>query len=323
MNNILDKEIEQGIDLILKSKNIYIASHVQPDGDNLGSSLALGLALKKIKKDVSILKVDEIPSDFLFLPGIDMIEEFDDKNEVDLFIVLDCGDEDRLGKNKNLTTHAKNIINIDHHISNTKFGDINIVDHNASATCELVYELISKMNIDIDKSIATCLYTGISTDTGSFMYDSTSARTHEIAAELIRFNIDKNDININLYQNRSLNRTNLFINVLGTLDMYCNNQVAIVEVTNKMLEETNTIMDDTEGIISFVRNIDTVEIALILKEKTPNQIKASIRSKRFADVSKISLKFDGGGHKRAAGCTIDEPIEIAKELLLNEIKKVF
>lgn len=323
MNSILDKEIEQGIDLILKSKNIYIASHVQPDGDNLGSCLALGLALKKIKKNVFILKVDEIPSDFLFLPGIDMIEDFNNKDEVDLFIALDCGDEGRLGKNKNLINLANNIVNIDHHISNTNFGNVNIVDDKASATCELVYELINRMNIEIDKDIATSIYTGISTDTGSFMYDSTSSRTHEIAAELIKLDIDKNNININLYQNRSLNRTNLFINVLGTLDMYCDNQLAIVEVTNKMLEGTNTIMDDTEGIISFVRDIDTVEVALILKEKTPNQIKASIRSKRFVDVSEISLKFNGGGHKRAAGCTINEPIEIARDLLLNEIKKVF
>lgn len=323
MNNILYKEMEEAISIIRKSKNIYIASHVQPDGDNLGSCIALGLALKKIKNDVFILKVDDIPSDFLFLPGIDMIKDFNSEDEVDLFITLDSGDINRLGKNKDLINLSKTVINLDHHISNTNFGNINVVDTNASSTCEVVYELISKMEIEIDKDIATCLYVGISTDTGSFMYESTSSRTHEIAAKLINFNIDKKNININLYQNRSLNRTNLFIKVLGTLDMHFNNQVGVIEVTNKILEDTNTLMDDTEGIVSFIRDIDTVEVALILKEITPNQIKVSIRSKKIVDVSEISLNFNGGGHKRAAGCTINEPIEVAKRLILNEIKKVF
>lgn len=323
MNNNFEKEMELAINKILQSKNIYIASHVQPDGDNLGSTLALGLALKKIKDSVFILKVDETPADFLFLPGIDTVKDFEVGNEIDLFIALDTGDIDRLGKNKNLINLAKTVINIDHHVSNTNFGNINIVDSKASATAELIYKLIAKMNIPMDKEIATCLYTGISTDTGSFMYDNTSSETHEIVAELINHDIDKKGININLYQNRSIDRTKLFIKTLGTLDMYFDDQVAVVKVTNEMLEETNTTMEDTEGIISFVRATKNVEVAVILKEVSINEIKASIRSKRFVDVSEICLSFNGGGHKRAAGCTINEPIQVAKELLLNEIKKVF
>lgn len=323
MNNNFEKEMELAINKILQSKNIYIASHVQPDGDNLGSTLALGLALKKIKDDVFILKVDETPADFLFLPGIDTVKDFEVGNEIDLFIALDTGDIDRLGKNKNLINLAKTVINIDHHVSNTNFGNINIVDSKASATAELIYKLIAKMNIPMDKEIATCLYTGISTDTGSFMYDNTSSETHKIVAELINHDIDKKGININLYQNRSIDRTKLFIKTLGTLDMYFDDQVAVVKVTNEMLEETNTTMEDTEGIISFVRATKNVEVAVILKEVNINEIKASIRSKRFVDVSEICLSFNGGGHKRAAGCTINEPIQVAKELLLNEIKKVF
>ena len=321
MTNNFSKEMEIAINRIMESKNIYIASHINPDGDNLGSSLALGLALKKIKDEVFLLKVDETPSDYLFLPGIDMIKDFQGDKEIDLLITLDSSDIDRLGKNKELVNLAKSVINIDHHISNTNFGHINMIDSNASATGELIYKLIRKMDIAIDGDIADCIYTAISSDTGSFMYDNTSSETHEIVAELMKYGVNKKDININLYQNRSLKRTNLFINALSNMEMYFEDKVAIVKVTNNMLEKTGTRMEDTEGIISFIREIGTVELAILLKEFGPNEIKVSMRSKRFLDVAKLCLEFGGGGHIRAAGCTINAPIDAAEELLLDSIKK--
>ncbi|HAE91260.1 MAG TPA: bifunctional oligoribonuclease/PAP phosphatase NrnA, partial [Tissierella sp.] len=193
MNNI-ESSFDIAIEKIKESERIYIVSHVQPDGDNIGSILALWMAIKKIKDKVFILKTDDIPSDFLFLPNVNEIKEFNDKGKIDMFIALDTSDENRLGKNKELLNKAKTIINIDHHISNTNFGHINIVDSNAAATGELVYNLIKKMNIPMDKDIASCIYTAISSDTGSFMYDNTSAQTHRIIAELIDIGIDKSNI---------------------------------------------------------------------------------------------------------------------------------
>ncbi|NLZ81935.1 MAG: bifunctional oligoribonuclease/PAP phosphatase NrnA, partial [Clostridiales bacterium] len=209
MNNVINTAINK----ITNVNNIYIASHINPDGDNIGSILAMALGLKKINKNVKILKTDEIPSDYMFLPNIDMIKTYDidEIDTIELLIVLDCGDVDRLGKYKSIVSKSNTVINMDHHISNSRFGDINLIDEKAAATGELVYDILNKMNLEINKDIATCLYTAISTDTGSFLYDSVTARTHEIAISLIKAGIDKSDINIKLYQSRSIERTKLFI----------------------------------------------------------------------------------------------------------------
>lgn len=312
--------VEKAIKKIIEAKNIFMASHVQPDGDNLGSLLGLGLALKKLGKSVYMLKSDTIPKDFMFLPSINLIQEYEE-DEIDIFITLDSSDEERLGDNKELIKKANEVINIDHHLSNTNYGSINIVDSNAAATCELVFKLIKSLNVDIDKDIATCLYTGISTDTGSFMYENANAETHLIAAELLKVGIDKQNININIWQNKTLQKTRLFIKTLETLEMYFDDKVAIIEVTKDNLSSIGASMEDSEGIVSFIRDIDTVEVAIMLKEFDENEIKVSMRSKKHIDVSEICLSFNGGGHKRAAGCTIHSNLEKAKKDLLNELKK--
>ena len=306
--------------IIIKSKDIYIASHINPDGDNIGSILALAHALKKLNKNVHIIKTDNIPLDFNFLPGIELIKHYD-LERLELLIVLDCGDIDRLGEFKSLVGKADNTINIDHHVSNTMFGKYNIIDDKASATGELVYNLITNMEIEIDKDIATCLYTAISTDTGSFMYDSVTDKTHEIAAQLIRAGIDKSSITINLYQNRSMQRTKLFIDSFSTLNTYGDHKIATVKVTLDMLDKANAKMEDAEGIISFVRDIDSVEVAVLLKEFKENEIKVGLRSKKYVDVASICSTFNGGGHIRAAGCTIHENIDIAEGLIIDQIMK--
>lgn len=320
MNREILLNIEKAIDLVKKSNNIFIASHINPDGDNMGSSLALALALKKINKNIVVLKSDIIPTDFTFLPGIDLIKKYDDKlGDVDLFIALDCGDKDRLGENKSLIESAKKVINIDHHISNTNFGDINVVNPKAAATGELVYHFIKQMNIELDKDISTNIYTAINTDTGSFKYESVSSDTHRIVADLLDIGIDKTDININLYENMSFTRMKLFIKSLTTLETFNDGKIAVIEVTQDMLKETGASLEDSEGIISFIRKLSTVEAACILKELKKEDIKISLRTKRYLDASSICNKFNGGGHKRAAGCTIYKNIEEAKELIVKSI----
>lgn len=319
MSNLINQNMMEAIDWINKSDNIYLVSHVQPDGDNIGSLLALGLAIKRLKGNVSIIKVDDIPSDFMFLPNIDMIKEQDINKPIDLLISLDCSDLGRLGIGKEFALKANIVINIDHHISNDNFGHINIVSPSSAATAEIVYDFINKMGVLIDKDIATCLYTGISTDTGSFTYSNTSYKTHLIAAELLKTGIDADYININLYQNRSMIRTKLFIDSLNSLETYLDDKVGLVMITQDMLKQNNAKMEDTEGIISFIKGIDSVEVACLLKEMDQREIKVSLRSKRYIDVSRICSKFNGGGHVRAAGCTIYEEILDAKKLILNEI----
>lgn len=319
MNRELNLLIDEFIDLIKSSNNIYLASHVQPDGDNIGSLLALGRALEKMNKDISIVKVDSIPKNFQFLPNMHFFQEPNIDEDIDLFIALDSGDMERLGVAKEIALKSKKIVNIDHHITNNNFGDLNIVSPLASSTGEIVYHIIKEMNIDIDEDIATCIYVAISTDTGSFMYDSTTMETHLIAADLLDKNIDLNKIIVNIYQSKTLEKTKLFIKSLNTLKIFKNGKIAIVKTTQKMLNDCGASIEDAEGLVSFIRDIEGVEVACILKEIDKKEIKISLRSKKEVDVSKISLKFNGGGHKRAAGCTIYENIDDAKKIILKEI----
>lgn len=318
----MKNSIENAIDLIKTNNNIFIVSHISPDGDNMGSSLALMWALEKKNKNVTVLESDLIPDDFKFLPGSDSIKPYNENlGDIDLLIALDCGDEERLGLNKELLEKSNKVLNVDHHVSNTNFGDINVVDPAASATGELVYELIKAMDIDIDKNIAENLYTAISTDTGSFKYDSTTSKTHRIVAELLDTGIDKNKININIYENMSFSKMNLLREAFRTLETFKGKRIATMEVTQKMLSETETSIEDAEGIISFIRNLDSVEVAVLLKERKEKSIKVSLRTKKDVDASKICKIFGGGGHKRAAGCTINEELNRAKELIVKAIDK--
>lgn len=321
MNSALTKLMDEAIQLINQYDNIFIGSHVEPDGDNIGSTLALAMAIKKLKRkgNVKVVKTDDIPRDYHFLPNINLIEEQDINQTVDLFISLDSSDMNRLGVGKDFARKAKKVINIDHHITNDNFGDINIVSPLSGATGEIVYEFINNMKVDIDKEIATCIYTAISTDTGSFMYSNTTHKTHLIVAELLKMEIDINSINVNLYQSRSMDRTKLFINSLNNLETFLDEQIGVVTITQEMLKLNNAKMEDTEGIISFIRGIDSIEVACLLKEINDGETKVSLRSKTQIDVSKIANKFHGGGHIRAAGCTIDKTVNIAKQLILDEI----
>ncbi|NLY47119.1 MAG: bifunctional oligoribonuclease/PAP phosphatase NrnA [Tissierella sp.] len=322
MNNLLFEYMDEAIDIINKSTKIFIASHVNPDGDNIGSSLSLALALKKIDKEVFVLSTDGIPNDFKFLPGSELIQDYNESmGPIDLFIAVDSSDVDRLGKNKDLIKTTNKVINIDHHISNTKFGHINIVNPKASATGELIYYFIKRLNIKIDKDIATNIYTAINTDTGKFSYDNVSSDTHRIAAELLDAGADIKEVNINIYESSSIERTKLFIKTLGGLKTYSNNKIAIAKISQDILTETNTTLDDTEGIVSFIRGIGPVEVSCILKEISEKEVKVSLRSKEYVDVASICGVFNGGGHIRAAGCTINSDLNSAESLIVEEIIK--
>ena len=322
MSDNFDEQAKLLYERIIRSNSILLASHINPDGDSIGSMLAIGLALKKLKdKDVKLVKTDNIPSNLNFLPKIDEIETIDVHQDIDLLITLDCSDFDRLGKSREILEKAKFIVNIDHHVTNENFGQINIVEDRASSTGEIVYNLLSSLNMEIDSEIATCIYVAISTDTGSFKYESTSANTHIIASELLKHDININEIIVNLYQNRSLEKTNLLIKALNSIELYENNTVGFVSITQDMLNETNSDLNDSDGIIEFIRDISSIEVACILKEVSGSEIKAGLRSKRFVDVSKIAATFQGGGHPRASGCTFYGDVLNAKLSLLEEIKK--
>ena len=305
---------------IEESKNIIISSHINPDGDAIGSGLGLYLALTKKYPDKSIRYIleDKVPYNYFFLKGTEKIEKFDelkDEPKADLFIVVDSAVFKRIGKVADLRKDAF-LVNIDHHISNDNYGDLNIVK-NISSASEVVYGVIKDLGIEIDTLAGESLYTGIVTDSGNFQYDSTSMDTFRIAGELLGLGIDRDNIINEVYRSRTLG----FIRTLGIAlsEMKIDNEKKLVSflLTKDFMTKNNIQKDETEGIVEKLLEYKDCEVAVFLKEEGNGKIKGSLRSKRDIDVNEVAKAFDGGGHRKAAGFTTtlteEEIIKIIKE----------
>lgn len=320
LNNIIEK--------IKDSEDIYIFPHILPDGDAIGSSTALCRALMKLGKNPIIVTEDGIPKYLQFLSiGIEeTIKSFEDVSEniknKTICISIDSSDEDRMGNR--LSAFKKGCsINIDHHYTNNFFGEYNYVDDEAGATGEIIFDMIKALGVGIDKEIGEAIYTAISTDTGSFKYTNTTTRTHIIAAELLSLGIDLNTISIELYQNTRLEKITLQQKVLETLTTFHHGQGAYACVTKEMIDEVQATIDETEGLIEMLRDIEGVEVAIIFKELEKGKIKVGFRAKKYFDVSKVAMEFNGGGHVKAAGCSINDTLENAIEAICKSVVKYF
>lgn len=308
---------------LVQNDNIGIISHVTPDGDSLGSSAALGLALERLGKRVVVLLNDRLPSKYRFLPGSHLAVDCEKAPfKPDTLVALDCGDLDRLGSGVLHYNKAKVVINIDHHISNTMFGSLNIVDTNAAATAEIVYQVIKLMGIAVDLDIATCLFTAIAADTGCFRYDNTTVRTHGMAGELISIGVKSSEICRRIYSLRTLEQTKMLGRAIDSIKLYHGGKTAVMRITKQMMQETSCGQEELEGVIEFARDIEGVEIAALLRETDDGEIKVGLRSNEYVDTSEIAASFNGGGHKKASGYAIGGPMDTAVELLLDRIEKV-
>ena len=318
--------IENIIDYINRSNDFIVTSHISPDGDNIGSTLSMYNSLKKLKKNVYYVLDDTPPKNLEFLLKDVNILKSNEFN-IDKFniISLDCGDRKRICLSDEIKDKAQKIICIDHHASNDKYGDLNYIDTNASSTCELVYNVLvaynKKYNIDlIDENIATFLYTGLVTDTGNFMYSNTHPTSFDMAKNLLLKGAKKESIIQNIFQSNSANYYKLLGEALNTLDIIYN-KVACISINKEMLKRNIISFNDVDGITSYTRDIEGVEVGILLKEKKDNEIKVSLRSKSYVDVSKIAQSFGGGGHIKAAGCTIYDTIENAKKKIIESVLK--
>lgn len=302
---------------------IIIFPHVLIDGDTFGSSVALCIAFRKMGKKAYLLIEDDVPAYLKFLD--DRYTAYDETiiQEPDLCITVDCSDTGRLGIRRGKFFSGGTTINLDHHSTNNYYADLNYVDDKASATGEIVFKLLKEIKADFDKAMAEAIYSAIATDTGNFQYSNTTKDTHLIAAELFDMGIDVNNVSIELYQNIRPEKLKITAEVLKTLETVCDGKAASCYVTKQMLDQAGALADETDGIIETLRNISGVEIAVFMKELSPNEVKVGFRSKRYADVSRIAMKFSGGGHKKASGCTIIGSIEDAKRVIYEEIKKYF
>jgi phosphoesterase RecJ-like protein len=300
---------------IEESDNIVLISHVNPDGDALGSSLSMYNILKNMGKNVKVVNMTDLAPYLDFLPNYDKVKKQLPK-KIDLMISFDCGSFDRLG----IEEKPSFLINIDHHISNTNYGDINLIE-DAASTSQVVFNILEANDVNIDKDSAVCIYTALVTDTGNFQYESVTSEVFRVASELVKCGVEPQFISKMLYERDRLSRLRFLAKALDTLELHCEGKVGVVEVTSELMAKTGAVKDDTDGLVNMVRKLETVEVAVMLREEENGDIKISMRSKNYVDVSKIAVKYGGGGHIRASGATLtDKTFSEIKNMLLEDIK---
>ena len=309
-------------DAIAAAEHIAILPHVAADGDALGSTLALALALNEAGKKVSVFLEEDIPYIYSFLPGSRLAAVYKEMvGHYDIVVAVDCGDIGRLGKRKEIFDSTSVTANIDHHPTNTGFAVHNFLDTSASASAEIIYKLLKILGIKTGLEIATCLYVGIVTDTGCFRYSNTTPLTHMIAAELIQAGVLVADVSEKVLDSSSYEKVKLTGEAIHTLELFENGKIAMMTVPNEMIRKTGAKEEDFDGIINTARNIRGVEVAAMLREWDIGDIKVNLRSNSTFDVAAIASIYSGGGHKKAAGYTISGSLEQAKNNLLEDLRK--
>lgn len=312
----LDEILEE----IKKAESIVLLTHETPDGDAIGSSLGMKLALRKIGKEADLI-VTKYARTFNFLPNIEEIKTTSDVEKYDLAISLDCATIKRID-NREYFDKAKKTISIDHHGSNEMYADINYVNPVAPACSEIVLTMLSYFNIEIDKEIGTCLMMGIITDTGGLQYPSTTADTFEYAAELLRKGVDIADICRRTLQEKTKSNFELQKIIMENLELLEDGKLAFSYVTKQDLLDVKAEEGDHEGLVNIGRSIEGVEVsAFIRQEEDENIFKISMRSNGKINVSDICLMFGGGGHPRAAGAKVKGTVEQIKEKIIKEVEK--
>jgi phosphoesterase RecJ-like protein len=310
---------------IKTADRILVTAHTDPDGDAVGSLLAMGLALERLGKQTTLYNESPIPAVYQFLPAVGRIDRhLDAAADFDAAVVLDCGDLSRVGSAADTVKRVRSVINIDHHASNPGFGAHCLIDAHACATAEIVYRLIRALEIPLDRDIATCIYTGILTDTGSFRFSNTNASAFAICREMVEAGVDPFEVAQHVFGSYSLGRIKLLNLALNSIEISPNGKLSLMTVTRGMLEETRTQQEDVDGLINYARRIEDVRVAALIQEQVNGQAAAtdrvrlhvSLRSDGSVDVAAIAGAFGGGGHHSAAGFQIESTLADIKSQLL-------
>lgn len=310
--------LQQAAELTFTQQNIWLAAHVRPDGDTLGSMLGLALMLEKLGKRVARLCDDVVPDNYRFLPGADLVTNKLPEWPAELLITVDCDGLNRTGNLAPYLEKVPRIIDIDHHATEKAFGEIVCVDPGAAATAVLIYRLLQVMQLSLDSEIATCLYCGLVTDTGRFSFPNTNVEAFAVARELVAAGVKPGEISNLVYENRTLSSRRLLGRALTDLIVDPTEQVAWAVLDADDFVAAGTT--ETEGIIDRIREIQGLK-AMILFSVNDNLVNVSLRSKGGAvDVGQIALQFGGGGHKEAAGCHIAGPVEPAVKAVVEAVR---
>lgn len=319
LERISKEHLDEFIKMVDEAETIAIASHVNPDGDNLGSTLALRRSLEKYGKDIEVIAIDPIDDYLKFLPELEHYKEAS-RGKYDLFMILDCSEFDRIGHATEIAKKSDKTLVIDHHVGGKINCDLNMIYDKAPATCEIVYELIDRLDLPMDEIIGTLLFTGLCTDTGRFMYSNVSEYTFKAAGRLITSGVDYEYIYKNLYQSQPVSVMQFHNEVIQNAKFFDKKAFAIA--SKDLVAKHGVQMGDAESIVNKLRDLKEVNVSMIVKEYDDGEYKVSMRSKT-TDVAAVARANGGGGHIKASGFSIfDESLEAACEKALEILKEI-
>ncbi|MBN2383567.1 bifunctional oligoribonuclease/PAP phosphatase NrnA [bacterium] len=304
---------------IRRFKKLFLTTHRNPEGDAIGSSLALGNALKSLGHTFRFSLDDGVPHPIDLMSGTACAEQNIEPTPDELVIVLDCPNKDRISSSFKKMDRREHVINLDHHLENSYFGQYNYVDSVACATGEIVYFLLKEMGLTIDVQTASFLYMAILTDTGAFCFANTNKNAFMISTELIGCGLDPHYVAQIVYENYSLSKMRLLGHALSSLEISDDGQIGWITITREILARFNSSKSDLEGFVNYPRYIEGVLVSVFFHEIDDKRVKVSFRSKGEANVAEFAKQWGGGGHKNAAACLIDASLSEAKALILESL----
>lgn len=318
------ESVEQALTAVVETlksgQRFLLVVHRQPDGDTLGSALGMAAALQEIGKEVVLAGPDPAPAGLSFLAGVERLRPWEQvEGRFDAALVFDCGDLRLTGGEEILPRLTSRLLNIDHHLSNHRYGEVNLVMTEAAAVGEIVARILEEMGVALTPAMAQPLYTSLVTDTGGFLYDNTTAHTHRLAANLLEAGANRHEVALQVFENRSRASLALLERGLGGMQVTAAGRLVYTRLTEKDFQETAATVEDSEGIVTVLRTLQGVEIALLLRPDVgSDRIRVSLRSKERVDVARLAEGFGGGGHARAAGCTLANEAEMERLLRAAE-----
>jgi phosphoesterase RecJ-like protein len=311
-------ELRQIVDAIGSRRRFVISSHARPDGDSIGSSVAMAFALKELGKQALVVHKDPAPSPLLSFPGVQDIRIADRVDgQFDAAIVMECGDLGRTGI-EGLDRFF--VINIDHHPGNSAYGQINWFDADAAACGEMVFDLVAALGVSLTPEIATHVYLAILTDTGSFHYSSISPRTFDMCRQALEAGVDPVLVARNVYDSNNMGRLKLFGAVLSAMKIDSTGRIAIVYLDHEMARTSGGTYEDTEGLINLPLTVKEILAVVFFKQIEGDEYRVSLRSKGDIDIGAVAKEFSGGGHRNAAGCTVSGPIDWLQKLFIEKVE---
>lgn len=303
------------------AERIYLFPHENPDGDAVGSTAALCSMLRDMGKECYVMIEEKLPENLRFMDDDMFVIPEENVERPDLSVAVDCSETSRFSKLKDLFLSGGYTISIDHHENEKPSFDMNYIDPGAAAAGELIYKLMKEMDHIPSKKEAEALFAAITTDTGNFQYSNTTRETHSIICDLYESGIDISSVSTEIYENESPEKIRLICRAVSEMELLFGGKLALTRVTQDMLKETGTVMSDAEPVIKEIRSVRGVEIAIVLKERGPGKVFVSMRSKSYASVLEIARELGGGGHQKAAGCTLNMTVDEAEEAVLKAAKK--